>query len=226
MDDLSILIQGPLNEISLSNLGYYRTLGTVVISCWDSDDLSLLLPYAQDRAIRVTKNPLPTHKVYHQPTFDFQVHSVMHGMDAVDTEYVIRTRSDERWGNLQPLIKKYERRESDVVCGNIFFKRWDDLHFHPGDHLFIGKTNLLRAAYKRLRFDSSKYVNCYCAEMSFAHAVMDVLERGNTKEAFVEAFGVVDINELAPFIAQFRQGNITYTDEFNEACAIKTMEGY
>lgn len=221
MTDYSVLIQGPLDPISLSNLIYYKTIGPVVISYWEGDDESLL---PDDPDLILIKRPLPSHRAYRQDTFDYQIWSIYHGLCKINTFYTIRTRSDEKYGNLQPMIDLFEINKQKVVCGNIFFKRWDEFSFHPGDHLFIGDSDLLRLAYMRLIDSSEKYVNAYCAEMSMAHAIMDAAGFDRTKEGFIELFSVADINLLRPFVAQFKHAGVSYIDEFKDPCAVTTIE--
>ena len=56
--NLTILIQGPLNDISLSNISYYKSIGEVIISYWDADDKSILkkLSYENNK-VKITKTP-------------------------------------------------------------------------------------------------------------------------------------------------------------------------
>lgn len=226
--DVSILVQGPLNDVSLEALEYYRTIGPVVISTWDTEDLSTLSKY-DPAGCKVILDRLPT-PVYFvdtpNKTFSYQIRSILNGLRAVDTEHVIRTRSDEHWGNLQPLIERYQSHNHEkVVCGNIFFKRWDmQYHFHIGDHLFIGKTDTLKNGYEMLEDMPGEFENIYCAEICAAKAMMTCAGIELNREGFEQMFDVIDINELAPFRAAWQHGNRTYESEFQDTSVIKSMD--
>ena len=42
---VSIIIQGPLNARSIKTIDSYLSYGEVIVSCWDTDDLSALEEY-------------------------------------------------------------------------------------------------------------------------------------------------------------------------------------
>jgi hypothetical protein len=219
-EDLTILIAGPLNKISLDNLDYYKSIGKVVISYWENDSSDILTDYNLDDVLCV-RRPLPRNQdvIYAQGygTFAYQVCGIYNGLSVTNTKYVIRTRSDEMFGNLQPLIEKFEQDTNKVVCGNIFFKRWITYGFHHGDHLFVGRTNHLIEAYKKV-VDGS-LINIpprTIAEAITAFAILESVDKPRTKEAFMEVFDVVDTNELKPFISNFRQAGETYVNEFHK----------
>lgn len=223
--DISVLIQGPLSETSLDNLEYYKSIGPVVISTWQEYDCSLLDKYNLD-GCEVVLRPVPRNKSYfREDTFDYQINSIYNGLVEIKTPYVIRTRSDEYWGNLAPLIDKFNNSECvKIVCGNIFFKRWGVFHYHVGDHLFIGNTNILTPAYYDLINRPSAYANMYCAEVSLAISIMQIYGAEITRENFVKIFDVVDINDLKPFRASFRHAGITYDNFFTDDSILRTME--
>ena len=210
----SVLVQGPLNRVSIDSIEEYQKIGPVVISAWDSD--LRLLAGVCPLGCTVVSKPLPEKQYYvgkPNQTFSYQVHSILNGLKAVTTPYVIRTRSDERY-NLQPLIEAYEQRDDVVLCGNIFFKRWSDYPLHMGDHLFIGKTDVLLEAYLRLANHVDKYNNQHCAEQSSSMAILDAFEAGYTREDFLRHFDVIDINVLRPFVANWQFGGQVYLNEF------------
>jgi len=224
MLNISVLIQGPLNKTSLECVKYYSTIGPVVICYWNTDDASLLDEYDLDSCILV-RCPIPLSSLpYTNDTFMYQICSIVYGLRNIGSLYVIRTRSDERYENLQPLIEKFNEDKSKIVCGNIFFKKWKVKKRHIGDHLFLGKTDVLLEAYKNMcRFAITYCQNSGDPEQIAARAIMEVLlfkelkEEGvrfNSKELFKSIFDVVDINTLAPFIARWVHGDITYVNNF------------
>jgi hypothetical protein len=164
--------------------------------------------------VRGTVDKMITNN-YRQPTADRQFWSVWNGLQLVKTPYVIRTRSDEYYGNLKPLIDMLN--DDKIVCGSIFFRHWDYMQCHPGDHIFFGSTNWLKQAYAMLIAESGRFKHHFCAEQSLAHAILAV--KGFTEpishSTFREYFDVIDINKMKPFIAQYRSGGIVYQDNFD-----------
>lgn len=219
MSDISVLIQGPLNRRSLKALDYYKTIGPVIISYWDDCDESIFKNFDLTD-VTLVRRPKPTSMVC-KGTFTYQMNSILNGLLKVQTDFVIRTRSDERWLNLEPLIEKFNSsNRQKIVCGNIFFRKFTDTQYHPGDHLYIGSTTVLRNAYWDLVHNFDNYKQYYCAEVYFAIAVLNQFKKDETrfhgqgKEAFLNLFDVIDINELRPFIARFNAIDKDYVNWF------------
>lgn len=225
--DLSIIIQGPLNKVSLDNLEYYKSLGQVIISYWDTCQQEILSNYDLNGVVCQRKK-LPDQNVIRYATtyktFSYQVFGVFYGLQSTTTEFVIRTRSDERY-NLAELIKKFEENTDKIVCNNILFKKWSVYGWHPSDHCFIGKTKVLLDSYKKI-IDSSltKIPDNQLAEAIFAYSVLETLGAEPTKENFIKVFDVVDVNKMKPFIARWNQAGILYENEFISSDCIRTME--
>jgi len=222
MSDITILIQGPLDEISISAVQYYKTIGPIVISYWDNSNESLLEELKNDTII-YTKNKLPGTKEYKQATADMQFWSVYHGLAAVQTKFVIRTRSDEWYGNLDPLIAKLDINK--IICGNIFFKRWSNFQNHIGDHLFIGETAWLLEAYRLITHEPEHFRQWKYAEqiLTYGLARSKNMKAELTKDYVKSMIDVIDINELKPFIAQYRAAKQTYKDFFHDPSVIKNI---
>jgi hypothetical protein len=228
MSDISVLIQGPLNKTSLECVKYYSTIGPVVICYWNTDDASLLNQYNLTDCILI-RCPIPLSSLpYVHNTFMYQLYSIAYGLRNIDTAYVIRTRSDERYENLQPLIEKFNEDKLKVVCGNIFFKKWKVKKHHIGDHLFLGETKVLFEAYENMRQFAITYYKNGDPEQIAAKAIMEVLLKADVclddKELFKSIFDVIDINTLAPFIATWVHGEKTYVNVFSYFNTICTME--
>lgn len=221
-----VLIQGPLNKTSLSNLDYYRQFGDIVISFWDSDDKSLL-DNVDLTNVQLISQPLPQKTILQNirghNTFIYHVYSVLKGLELINSKYVIRTRSDERYGNLIPLLNKFESNQNkEVVCANIFFKKWSWRPCHMGDHLYICRTSLLRDAFEYIINNHDKF-HGVDPETAIAWAILDTLGLPRIKHNFVQTFDVIDTNLLAPFVARWHHANITYIDKFYNDDIITNM---
>ena len=223
--NVTVLVQGPLNRISLEKLHTYKTVGPVVLSYWAGDDENLYHDIDMDGIdkVRGIVDNVVTNN-YRQGTADKQFWGVWNGLKLVKTPYVIRTRSDEYFGNLQPLIDKLN--ENKIICGSIFFRPWDYMQCHPGDHVFIGATSWLLEAYRLLIESAEQFKGLFCAEQSLAYAIMAVRGYSNPvpRNVFRQFFDVIDINMMKPFIAQYRSGGTTYHNEFNVDVVSRTEQ--
>ncbi len=222
MSDYTIVIQGPLNKTALNYLTYYKSLGHVVISYWATDDESILSSYDINDCTLV-KQEIPENR-YPYKTFTLQAIGILGGLKACQTEYVIRTRSDEFWGNLAPLIDKFEKARHKIICGNIFFKKWDNIEGHIGDHLFIGDTKLLTSTYEQICNSPKTFDNARCPEVVAAWAMLNSVKLNYTKEDFIKLFDVIDINLLIPFKACWGQMSVEYLDYFYYLGVINNIE--
>jgi hypothetical protein len=226
MKDYTLIIQGPLNRISLSNLDSYKQFAESIIICyWEGNDESILKDYNLEKCVLV-KKPLPERNIFswctNHDTFVYQVNSVYYALCEVNTKYVIRTRSDEKY-NLQALVDKFYQDDNKIVCGNVFFKQWGFINYHMGDHLFVGQTSFLRDAYKRAIHDDNRYRDSHCPEAIMAFAILDSYGLTRTRENFIKVFDVVDSNLMKPFIAQWKHAGVTYTDFVDGNSIIRNM---
>jgi hypothetical protein len=153
MKDFSIIIQGPLNDISLSNLEYYKIIGNVIISYWDSDDESLLNKYDLSEVVLV-KNYYKKEfiRFFNNQNVYFQVYTTFNGLKKVNTKYVIKTRSDNKFEDLEPFIKLIYDNPDKFNCSNLHFRPIGYLPFHVSDILIGGETKLILKTFEICKY--------------------------------------------------------------------------
>lgn len=163
-DDLSILIQGPINEVSLGAIDdYVKFTKNIIISTWnlvDTDILNLNNRFNNICNLKIVTNTQPDYvsllrdgKIVGIPnntTFYWQILGISNGVNECDTKYIIRTRSDEYYKNLNPLIEQVENNGFKFTCGNIWFRKKNIVSMHIGDHLYFSETELLKKSLKTL----------------------------------------------------------------------------
>ncbi len=149
----SIIIQGPLNEISLSNLKYYNSIGKVIISYWDTDDESILNKY-DIKNVELIKNHLPKDSIryFNYDNIYYQIYTTYKALRIIQTKFTIKTRSDNKFTNLYPLINSVYNNNDKISCSNLHFKPTGYLPFHTSDNILGGKTDLILKT-----FEISKY---------------------------------------------------------------------
>lgn len=157
---ISIIIQGPLNLRSIEAIPDYIKYGEVIVSCWDTDDISLLDKYKDKIKIIVNKysDALPfARKTHLTNPIILQYHSAYNGIKKSSGNFCIKLRSDERFPNLDNLIKKLiSNRDSEnwfkIITSNIYFRYDKQKKFHPSDHIVAGCKTRMKEIYKKCLF--------------------------------------------------------------------------
>ena len=161
---LTVLVQGPITAQSkecMENIPHYKEYGDVVLSSWSDGggtDLTLLPNVSPDPKtesnLRVVLNPTPDRDkavgCEKNSTFYWAISSQYHGYELVDTEHVLKIRTDECFTNLQPMIDKHKENPEKFLFGNIFAKTFSFKPYHIGDHVFIAETKHLLGGCKLL----------------------------------------------------------------------------
>ena len=156
-------------------------------------------------------------------------------MKQVKTEYIVRTRSDERFEDLEYLMELTHSTDK-LVCGNIFVRSWKDIRYHIGDHVYCCKTkDLLNATESLLQqWDGESVLMDWavhgpnCAEQILAHSYL--VARGsdvsvwNEKENFEKHFYVFDIAELGEYVVRWGYMNTVWNSNFVNHHGVTTME--
>lgn len=131
-NEFTIIIQGPLNQISLDNIERYKKFGDVIVSCWAGE----MEPANVDAMI--IKSPKPKGQFANPQNIFMQSTTVLAGLAAARTPYFIKVRSDEKYTNLEPIMFKVMTSPEKYICNNVWFKKINREWLHPSDHLFAG----------------------------------------------------------------------------------------
>jgi hypothetical protein len=148
MNNFTLLIQGPILRNLITMCEMQKHMNTVV-STWIHPriDSEIMLFYRPN--LRPVINEVPNLRtVYNDQNRYLQFVSTYAGLMEVDTEYVIKVRSDEYYLNLQPAIEKFLQDPNKILTNNVFFRKTSYLKYHPSDHMIIGRTSFLREVYK------------------------------------------------------------------------------
>ena len=216
------LIQGTIDESSVSfdSLAKYKEYGDVVISTYNKDilDINFSEEFLQGTKLVTTDLPeIPNHPCgwLKKSTFYYALTTMYNGVCQVRTPFVIKTRTDERWGTFDPFIEEFEKNYDSLVCGNIFCRKVTDVPYHFGDHIFIVKTVYLKNALKKLihYIDNSKSMTG-SAEQILCMSIMDAMGKPANTENFLQIINIVDINRVKDFHAVWRHGEKDYKNSF------------
>ena len=166
--DLTFVIQGPIDIISVSTIDAYLKYGKVIVSCWDNDSITdemlnmkgghnvyrekydLLEPYLN--RITVIKSKYDEAiKDIHQPKFDHQILqavSTLAGLERVDTEFAVKVRSDESYPDIDPILNKVKKFPDKIYTLNCNAFKDSYMKFNMGSHFLLSKTKYLKRAYQ------------------------------------------------------------------------------
>ena len=165
---VSIIIQGPLNDRSINTIPMYLTYGQVIVSCWDNDDVSKLDPYLNqiDLVINDYKHASSrARKTNHRNPIIFQNYTTHNALKLATGHYSIKTRSDESWPVLDPLLNMLRNNRDTknpqtgiyndfkIITSNIYFRYDTQCKFHPSDHLIAGRTYRMKDIFYKTYID-------------------------------------------------------------------------
>jgi hypothetical protein len=149
-DQISIVLHGRVHpKVDLNKtIKEYIKYGKIILSVYmhDVDFLKQTVENWDD--IQVVLNDINEYdekmKTYpiHSTHF-YQLQTTKKGMDLVTTPYVIKTRIDHYYSNLEVLINKCF--ETNKICTvSLFTRSFYAYKYHLSDNLFMGKTEEIR----------------------------------------------------------------------------------
>lgn len=144
---VSIIIQGPLNQISLGNIPIYQDFGEVIISCWDSDNLRLIKNL---KNVKIIINKFQETILHNNPQNLYrQVTTTLAGIKEASNDLCIKVRSDEYFSDLRPIIWSVEDNPNKITCSNIYFRKCFRLHM--SDHIIGTNKELFTKALEKTK---------------------------------------------------------------------------
>jgi hypothetical protein len=145
---ITIIIQGKLNIESLNNIDYYLSIGNVIISCYDNDDLSLLDLLKDKKGIEIILNKYPIGDFFNYGNIYLQAYLTLNGLIHCKSEYVIKVRSDEYFKKLDLFVDALVNNSNNLTVCNVFFRRDAMYKFHISDHIIGGTTRMLTGMFQ------------------------------------------------------------------------------
>ncbi len=240
--NITILIQGPLNKISLNNIPQYLKFGKVVVSHWEQDNIQLLDGVdLENPNIKVVSQHMPSPNEWEstwsgdirvQSTFPWAVKSTYLGLKNIDAEYTIKIRSDEKFENLQPLIDLHMKSKK-FVFGNAFARNWHKDRFMVGDHIFMDSTKNLISIYENIINNHEFRYPQYCGEhilgincLKSRYEDVEVFKGNvrsndaNVQEKYArKAMECIDINLLGDYVVSHRSAKKIWKKDFDNCSA-------
>lgn len=144
---LTILIQGPLrNNLYKEYLEQYKKYGEIILVVYKNDnteDIEKLYPWTN---IIKIEYPDLSNCFNFNNTF-LQTNGILEGLKHVNTEYVIRVRSDESYPNMDKFIDNIKKYSEKIHVCNLYSLKDNEWKFHLGNHIFASKTKIMKKAF-------------------------------------------------------------------------------
>jgi hypothetical protein len=162
-DDITVIIQGPLNESSLSNIpNYQKTAKNIIVSAWDTYDNNTKEYLPEDpNVLFITSDSNWVEnwrgRYYNNSNIAFQIITTLNGLDKVKTKYVIKVRSDEIYTDIGQFAETMKANKEKLITNNVLFQSDDHEKFHPSDHVIGGTTNNMLGTFEKLENYCAKY---------------------------------------------------------------------
>jgi hypothetical protein len=192
--DFTLVFQGPLHKNFIYGLlnNYKEYTDNIVVSHWDTDDAELLAYLTSDliNCKLITNRFHKNYNAYNNQNIYYQTYTTLEGMKVVDTQFVLKLRTDQWFGNLTPMFDRIRQNPDKFVCANLHFRPDHLYQYHPSDKLYGGKTALLQ---KTLEIMHHRIHNNVLAMMAGAYMYTD--DRSIvTEEQLFEDVGIYDYN--------------------------------
>jgi hypothetical protein len=222
MTDFTIVIQGPLDKISIDKIDHYLKFGNVVISHWEQDDEELknylhetINSIKSDRKIKVVSS---TDVPPRRPDYRLhQLYTTGVGFIQSETKYSIKMRSDEYWGDISLFVDRFLLDDDKLLTSSVFWKGDDkDSNYHVSDHLMVCKTNRfvegIEILFENINSDKINPTRIACETM-FGMAFLfskyqtdDVKQLPSSKNAFLSDFCMFDVNDFDEYLIKWNGG--------------------
>lgn len=243
MKNFSILVQGAIHPNSILMAILYEKFNTV-ISTWSSDfeKESELFRHVCKYNSKIIAKPLPeVEDINNIANRYFQFSSLYNGLSIIDTEYVIKLRSDEYYTNLNPIMEKVITNPEKIITNDVFFRKTKNYKFHPSDHIIAGKTETLLKIFKKAKEECELQLKKdLVPEQHYATTFIEIMEspKAEKDETYIlptdeksitelmnKYFDVVSTDQLGMFcISKHGEYFINKFDYFTKDADIKLMK--
>ena len=250
VNNYSILISGPLFQLSVLQIPYYLSLGFEVVystyiptNTYEESILELLKTKLHPDKIIVSDKP-NTDYIDNKLNILFHSYCCLNGMKLVTRPVVIKIRSTYILYNLNPIINLFSSNPQSVISCSFGFAKSKYTLYHPADTIIIAKKEEMEYVWNKV------YNNCKLNNYSKFH--MDMVPEQKICLGFLEYrnilvtpdnffnisecktnikqnYNVIDIDKLYPLLySSSFQGlyNIQYQDNKHYNYFCKSIDEY
>ena len=242
---VSIIIQGPLNARSIKTIDSYLTYGEVIVSCWNTDDISALDEYKDKIKIVINRYEEVEGGGRFSPgsqaPWAYQNYTTLNGLLQANGYFSIKVRSDESYPDLQPLVDKlvkihHEQKNPKtggydwhkIITSNIYFRRDRENKHHPSDHIVAGWTSRMIDVYeKALKLSSFGSAGKRFPEQLLCKAVVESrFTKGKGRQTLKDEESISQMKEHFDIIRISELPNHTWTSSYRKYDALVSEEDW
>jgi len=167
-NEISVIIQGPIDDRTYEAIDQYQDFSKVIVSTWEDQDIDLLRKATGAFEVAISKYPpLEVSITYCQAATTFA------GCLLAETDYVMKTRSDELYPDLDAILNNLkDHPDRSHTTNNGFWKQFPHCY---SNHLFIDRREYVMDAMKELaeyHLNNDNYLNFAAAESEFGYFLM------------------------------------------------------
>ena len=146
--NICALIQGPIDDRTYEAVDCYQDFGEVIVSTWKGEDLSLLDKAKGKFTLIENTYPAVMETINNHGHRYFMARTILGGAEKTDFKYVMKTRTDELYPDLNSLLANFDMYPHKTHTTDNGF--WKPIPFCFSNHLFIEDRDKLINACKFL----------------------------------------------------------------------------
>jgi hypothetical protein len=194
-NDFTFVIQGPLHKNCIHGIlnNYKEYTDNIIVSHWNNDDPTLLQTLTNEsNSCKLISNEYHTnYNVYNQQNVYYQTLTTLYGIREARTQFVLKLRTDQWFGNLTPILDRIRETPEKLICANLHFRPNNIYQYHPSDKLYGGDRKLLE---ETVRIMYQRITNNVPAMMAGAYMYTD--DRSIvSEEKMLEDMGIYDYTD-------------------------------
>jgi hypothetical protein len=229
MEDVTIILQGPINTGQLRKWIENYKEWNIIISTWGNQQLELIT-FPPKWIVLIF--PI-SERTIDIGNLEYQILSTVRGFPYVQTQFLIKGRCDEYFSNLHRFVRELKYKKDQIICSDIFYRGLEsDTFFHISDHLIGGTTPNVKAMFENTynqikdgwKIDSSIIVTGIPESyLGFGFvSYKEDIDKNSHQEFFTHEkshplfekwFDSYDINKLFPYVISCRK--IEYSSRYN-----------
>lgn len=146
MNDVSFIIQGPYNPAHLTMIHDLKKQGKVILTCYNTDYDKIVDPKLYDVIILNDQIDAAKHNIYNFENIYYQVRTTKRALSIVDTEYVVKFRSDSFYSGIPYIVESIKNNPDKLSTTPLNIN--PDWPYQFCDHVMGSTTNNLKRTFE------------------------------------------------------------------------------
>jgi hypothetical protein len=143
--DISVVIQGPIDDRTYEAIDCYQDFGEVILSTWSSgEDLSLLDSCNPNSNFTVIASDYPSsmEKIRNPGAIFYIATTTYNGSQNSNLPYTLKVRTDELYPNLDAMLENLIRHPKRIHTTDNGF--WKQYPYCFSGHIFLAETEVIQ----------------------------------------------------------------------------------